>query len=429
METLPKKAIFETIEASEEYSALLDSLICAATAAETQVTTSASVATQQVEAVFEELASTLTSYLNDRKLVLLESIQSYERESLAPLAQCKQEIVDRQNATCLLIEDAKKVLAIGGFKSQDVYSQFMSKSEALGTLPAVPDVELVPSITFQGCPDSVISDLKTSIMSFGSIYKIGPVQITSIEPHPGSLLVRWEEIDFDSQAEIQCYKLQIASFEAWSLNPNDESIFRDLYIGSELAFLTRDLRYKEQYSFRVCCRRGVDSPWSAWSRVKTSCTHVPPFTWGSANPSYLISNEGKLARMVSPGCILFSSAPHIAHGHSVQFTLLNLSDSTPDEGVALSSTHSLANNTLAQIGTLFVSFRGDIFIDGKKKIINLPLMSNRDKLIFGCEIVKGKWRITIESGSKAVTYDWDSGTDVLYFATLLCQSETQVLVE
>lgn len=429
METLSKKYILETIDASEEYSALLDTLLDKTEVAENQVVKSAQCASRDVETLFDELANNLISTLTARKTALLDLINKFRKDSLVPLEQCKQEIITKKTLSSSLLADAKNVLKSGGFKSDEMYTDFMKKSSLLGSLPALPDLELVPFITFKGSPELIVSEFRSCINCLGNVFKIGPVQIADFEPRPGSLLIRWEEIDSDTSVEIQGFRLQMALYDSFRLMENDESIFRDVYIGSETSFLVRSIRQKEMYCFRVCCRVSAESGWSAWSQVKASSTDVTPFTWDTKNSHYLISNDDKLARMVVPGRALFSADSQISHGHSVHFTFLNSDQVSEKDGVALSVSNTPEDQSLIQNGTLFVSCLGSVFIDGKKKMINLPVVENNGAIVFSCEIVKHKWRITIESGSKAVTYDWETGTEHLFFAAVLCQSKTQVLVE
>ncbi|KAG8245620.1 Cytokine receptor-like factor 3 [Homalodisca vitripennis] len=62
------------------------------------------------------------------------------------------------------------------------------------SLPAVPNMEEVPAITFQLNLDSLQSSLVSSILSAGEVSRMGPVQITSVLEKPGALLVHWEEV-------------------------------------------------------------------------------------------------------------------------------------------------------------------------------------------------------------------------------------------
>jgi hypothetical protein len=62
------------------------------------------------------------------------------------------------------------------------------------SLPAVPNLEEVPDISFQ-CPvESVRSELEQTLSHLGQVSKMGPVQVTEVDEKPGALLVRWEEV-------------------------------------------------------------------------------------------------------------------------------------------------------------------------------------------------------------------------------------------
>jgi len=62
------------------------------------------------------------------------------------------------------------------------------------SLPAVPNLEEVPDVSFQ-CPvESIRAELERTLTGVGRVSRMGPVQVTEVEEKPGALLVRWEEV-------------------------------------------------------------------------------------------------------------------------------------------------------------------------------------------------------------------------------------------
>jgi len=76
-----------------------------------------------------------------------------------------------------------------------------------------------------------------------------------------------------------------------------------------------------------------------------------------------------------------------------------------------------------------VSFLGEVYIDGIKKTIKLPEIENKQSVLFTCDRLHKKWRINVEVGSKGVTYEWNVDSEKLYFAALIKNADTQLLVE
>jgi hypothetical protein len=68
------------------------------------------------------------------------------------------------------------------------------RCDAACSLPAVPNLEEVPDVSFQ-CPvESVRAELERTLAGLGRVSRMGPVQVTEVEEKPGALLVRWEEV-------------------------------------------------------------------------------------------------------------------------------------------------------------------------------------------------------------------------------------------
>jgi hypothetical protein len=68
------------------------------------------------------------------------------------------------------------------------------RCDAACSLPAVPNLEEVPDVSFQ-CPvESIRAELERTLARVGRVSRMGPVQVTEVEEKPGALLVRWEEV-------------------------------------------------------------------------------------------------------------------------------------------------------------------------------------------------------------------------------------------
>jgi hypothetical protein len=68
------------------------------------------------------------------------------------------------------------------------------RCDAVCSLPAVPNLEVVPDISFQ-CPvESVSVQLERMLAGVGWVSMMGPMQFTELEEKPGALLVQWEEV-------------------------------------------------------------------------------------------------------------------------------------------------------------------------------------------------------------------------------------------
>lgn len=82
------------------------------------------------------------------------------------------------------------------------------------------------------------------------------------------------------------------------------------------------------------------------------------------------------------------------------------------------------------IDDMMFMFTGVIFVDGKEKTTKLPPFKKSSCITFTCEpLTSSRVRVHIDSGEKAVTYDWIVSTTNLRFATLLSQPKWKVMVE
>lgn len=62
------------------------------------------------------------------------------------------------------------------------------------SLPAVPQLEEVPYVSFQCNFASLEEQIGKSVQSLGRVSRMGPVQITQMDEKPGALLLHWEEV-------------------------------------------------------------------------------------------------------------------------------------------------------------------------------------------------------------------------------------------
>lgn len=108
---------------------------------------------------------------------------------------------------------------------------------------------------------------------------------------------------------------------------------------------------------------------------------------------------------------------HSTRGFLFLLQFLEVSqDSRDNEGIALISEKGGIEEDLRKCGNLVITPLGKIFMDGEEKLMRLPRLRLGTRIIFVIERKDDETlRINIESGEKAVTYDWNVQTP-LYFA-------------
>jgi len=432
MEDISKITVIETLDTAKEYASKLEDLIKSVEVATQQVNTSTQQAIEDVDNAFSLFTSVLVEALNKRRSILKAEALKFREDGLIPLKACHDLIAEKLKSTRLYIEEGHDILRVGGCTSAEESLRFSEKASQLGSLPAVPNLEEVPDVSFQ-CPvESIRAELERTLAGVGRVSRMGPVQVTEVEEKPGALLVRWEEVDFERTVDIHSFRLQVAYDDVRDQMSLLKDNFHDVYFGTEYQHLVRDLRPGVPYTFRVCCRVEGDMEWSAWSLPRVAKTNYDPFCWDLANPDYMVTNENKIATKVSTEqSVLYSRAAQFGPGHSIEFTVLECGVGCSDEGLGLIDTRAEVENLL-QPGALFLNILGSVFVDGREKTTKLPRLEKGSKVSFTCELIQdSKIRVNIDSNNKTVTYDWNisSPDHKLYFAIFFRERDWKVLVE
>lgn len=437
MSGVQEESLRDTMDSAEEYVTRLEDLVKSVEAAERQVETSASQSASEVEKAFKQLSDSILDVLNKRKDVLLSEISSIRQDGLAPLQACRSLIASKLANTKLYIAEGGDILRIGGMAVSESTEKFCEKASFLGSLPAVPQLEEVPYVSFQWNLGTIEEQVGKSVQSLGRISRMGPVQITQMDEKPGALLVHWEEIDFEHSVDIHAFRLQYAYGDIRNQPHLMGTNFHDVYEGPDTQYLVRDLRPSTSYTFRVCCLAEGESDWSAWSLPRIGSSSITPFSWALDNPNYVVTNEGKIAAKASNiPSTLCSCTAQFGPGHCIEFTILECGDSGTEQGLVLCSDSVLGGN-LMHSGVLFLNAEGSIFVDGAEKMMKLPPLKVGAKVCFLCEHIRdGKLRVHIGTADKTVIYDWtpigdsnDITPPKLYFAICFNSKGWKVLVE
>ncbi|XP_067005083.1 cytokine receptor-like factor 3 [Anabrus simplex] len=426
---LSKKHISEILHTANEYAGKLEDLIKSVQVAEEQVYNSAEKTIQDIDSSFDLLIAAVVDSFTKRKKALKAEAIKIKEDGLIPLLACRELICKKLKATRSYIEEGENILKDLNLEKA---LEFCDQASFIGSLPAVPNLEEVPDLSFH-CPvESLLEELHSQAASAGRVSKMGLVQVTVVEEKPGALLVHWEEVDLERVVDISSFRLQMAYGDVRGQCQAMEPNFHDVYVGPENQHLIRDLRPGVPYTFRVCCRIEGDTEWNAWSLPKVATTHQEPFCWDTSNPNFAITNENKIASKISSDqSVLYSSTAQFGPGHSIEFTILECGVGCSDEGLALVDVRVEGENLL-QPGALFINTQGCVFVDGMEKTTKLPPFEKGSKVCFTCEHIRdNKIRVNIDSNNKTVTYDWKISSPQLklYFAVCFGQKGWKVLVE
>ncbi|XP_063222608.1 cytokine receptor-like factor 3 [Bacillus rossius redtenbacheri] len=430
MEKSSKKSISEIVETARDYAAKLEELIESVQRAEMQIRSSAGATLAEIDSAFDQLARTLSCELERRRERLRREALDMQDESLGPLEACRELIAGKLATTRGYIAQGRHLL--DGTAGHDEALAFADQASQLGSLPAVPNLEEVPELSFQCAVAGVARELAREVRAIGAVSRMGPVQLTDLSAKPGALLVHWEEVDYERAVDVHSFRLQLAYGDVRGQEQLEACNYHDVYEGPERQFLVRDLQPDTPYTFRVCCRAEGSAGWSAWSLPRVAATAQPPFRWDDSNTNYVVTNEGKIASKVSAEqSLLLSSAAQFGPCHSIEFTVLECGVGCSDEGLGLVD-ELTEKDTLVQPGCFFINTKGSVFVDGVEKTTRLPALQKGSKVCFTCEHIRaGRMRVNVDSGDKAVTYDWDvhSLGQKLYFALCFGQAGWKVLVE
>ncbi|XP_075230786.1 cytokine receptor-like factor 3 [Lycorma delicatula] len=433
MEEFCRKTLSETVDTATEYSSKLEELTASIIKAQQQVKVTAEESLMEIENVFDELTMVILAAIEKRRSHLKKKVKKIEEKGLAPLNACHEVIINKLKLTQNYICEGQHILD-QLHKRVDVTntSNYLDQASFLGCLPAVPNLDEVPAVTFQCNVDSIKNSIIERISDAGTVSCIGPIQLTNVQEKPGGLFVHWEEVEVERPVDIQSFRLQIAVGDYPDANQNHTNAkYRDIYEGMDSAYLVRDLKTNQPYTFRVCCQESGSKCWSAWSLPKVATTHIPPFVWDCSNPHYSTSVEGKIAcKTTNNKSVLFSSLPLIGSSHSIEFMVLECGK-TPEwgDGIGLSNTNADLFD-LIQPGVLFLNAQGHIFLDGKEKTTRLPPLKKGCRVSFTCEELphQNRLRINIDSEDKAVTYDWKTSSK-LHFVMNFTYPGWKLLVE
>lgn len=432
MDNFSKKMLLDTVDTAIEYSSKLEDLLKSVKAAQKQVTTTAEESCLEIDKAFGELANTLLITLNERREVLKNRVIKIRNEGLAPLKSCQEVIHDKLKTTQNYICEGQSLLEQKGNIDIDQGVQYFERSALLGSLPAVPNLEEVPAVTFHIKLSTLKSCISSTISSAGTVCRIGPVQVSDVIEKPGALLVCWEELESERPVDVQSFLLQMAvgSYPGVKQS-NSEARYRDVYSGPETTYMIRDLYPGQHYTLRVCCKT-EDGKWSAWSLPHVAVTNIKPYGWDIDNSHYMVSVGGKIAtKSTKEKCVLLSSFEQVGHDDSVEFTILECKEPLCfGDGLALVDSFDVSHNTLVQNGVLFVSMQGVIYVDGKEKTTRLPALKKGSRITFTCEPLSlSRVRVNIDCGDKAVTYDWTVKSQILKFGVLLTDPSWKIMVE
>lgn len=371
--------------------------------AKQQVQQSAKLTTQEVRTHFESLKKVLNESLDARMSNLLTEISALERSHLEPLQQCEEMINMSLLDATSCIEEGKKLLENGPENNVEALLKFndVSHSKDLHGLPEVPSLSEVAYLSVDF--DAGLSErLHELIGEEGRVYDHAPVQITDIEERPGALLVKWEELDEDTEATE--FRLQYCYGQVTAWNAGKTS-FHTAYTGPNTSHLVRRLRTNVPYSFRVSCR--VGDHWSIWSVPQIAVTHITHYQWDDSAEGYSTSNENKTGtRCEGLTRVLYSKSQCYRAGFPLSFRILDCGEKSPLDGIGIAVTNDDID-TMKREGAVFLACDGTVFIDGQEMKTRLPGLSRNSSVSIETEsLPNGKVRVSVQVEAKELTFDW-----------------------
>lgn len=386
-----------------------------------QVKSSATETKDTINATLDAFLATVNEAVSARRQQLLDEVQQVEEEALGPLEQCGRELACRLEEVEERVTQGQRLQRHSGVMARDTVLRFQEEAAAMTSLPEVPALCAVPSVSVEFPRDpSLEEEVRELVGRAGRVSRMGPVQITNIVEQPGALLVSWEEVDEDVSDEGLEFCLECSNTGA--TDPH-AAVFSRKYEGPDYSFLLRDLKAGENYLLRVASRREGASCFGPWSLVQAASTNRSHFKWSSssnnASSAWTVADDGRLACKTSDEPeVLHSEAPLLKPGSSVLFKILRGGGGCSDEGLGLSCMPVMGPEHLLLPGTLFLSAQGCVFLDGVSRVTRLPAIQDKSQVSFAVEKVSSsKVRVYIESQEKQVTYEWGvpSAQDGLYF--------------
>ncbi|KAK6168986.1 hypothetical protein SNE40_020124 [Patella caerulea] len=359
---------------------------------------------------FDCLKTFLEEILNSRLTVLLKEIDSIENQAVLPLTQCEVMIQNGIDNATTIMEEGKLIMKNGAENNLDKIVKLKENplTKTLSSVPEIPDRSAVPCITVD-LASSLRSVLNEAIQKEGKVIAGAPVQITDIAERPGSLLVKWNEIE--EEGDLTEFCLQYSSGNIKS-NTDSKATFHTAYVGPNTGHIVKHLRPNKQYSFRVRGRQDGSHEWSVWSVPYTAITTIPHHQWVSTHEGYSVSNEDKTATRTDIGLstLVYSNIPSYASGEQLTFKILDAGERSLNDGIGLACNCD-NKDTLEIPGAIFVNIDGTVYVDGNVMKMKLPPLKKGSAINFQTEpLPNGKVRVGIEVQEKEVTFDWKTGS-------------------
>ncbi|XP_041363481.1 cytokine receptor-like factor 3 [Gigantopelta aegis] len=385
-----------------------------------QVRSSAEDSRNKIQSHFADLKSAINEALDARHFTLQDEINKIESEAMAPLTACEEVIQQGIDNAMLVMDEGKTILQNGPENSLEKMIKFKDNplTKHLTSLPEIPCRSAVPNITVQ-LSGKLVNQVSELVQNEGRVVGRAPVAITDIEERPGSLLVRWNEFDEDTDLTEFCLQYSYGNIIS---NDDKNASFHTVYEGPENFFIVKQLRTNTVYSFRVAGRVDSDTPWDIFCIPVAASTSIYHHQWSDNTDGYSASNEDKTATRTNEGvtCVLYSKTASISPGEQVTFKILDAGEKALGDGLGLAwSTDN--KESLVGVGTVFVNINGYVFVDGLEMKMRLPPLTKGSALTFQTEpLPNGKVRILVQIKDKEMAFDWkiEQPVDLLNFAGL-----------
>ncbi|XP_015111981.1 cytokine receptor-like factor 3 [Diachasma alloeum] len=408
----------KTISNIQEYIRKLEEQFKELDKADAQVIKTTDRVLQEIDDSYDHLISNIAKEINKKRELMKLEAKVFKNESLVPLKACREEI-HRQ-----ILKTKKSISTIESMKneyhsmSHVERHELLSADRQIGGIPAVPFLDELPYLNFKSPSRAQVNELLNRVYNMGTILRLGPVQITDIEEKPGSVFVKWGIADPEYAFEDHIYVLQRALGEVLDPTSNE---FTTIYEGSEESCFVKNVEINRPITLRV----GIQSLESAWSSMRITKTSVPNYGWSLNNEDYMITNNGTVAAKINDHVsAVFSREALIDANQIIEFKFLEVpAQVMSDEGIALLSEPGGKNDSLRRRGSLMITARGKIFMDGEEKLMQLPSVHSGTRIIFTiARRDEETLRVNIECSDKAVTYYWNVETP-LYFSARFLQSK------
>ncbi|KAL5018340.1 hypothetical protein ScPMuIL_004062 [Solemya velum] len=435
--------VFDILDSAHSQRLQLTELLDLLQESKDQVCTSANKSRVLLKDHFDQLKTSLNNALDKRLAELMLEVSTAEESTLVPLEQCEEMITHSISAAQHVMDEGKVLLSGNPDEDIEKLVRFRDNADikAFNSLPEVPNLSDVPYISTE-LSKGLQKQLEDTISVEGRIISHAPAKITDIVERPGSLLVKWTEVD--EETELVEFSLQYC-YGSVRCNESVNATFHEAYTGSATSHTIKHLRVNTPYSFRVRCRTDSESPWSVWSVPKTAVTTIMHYQWSSTTEGYCTSNEDKTATRMSTGKtrVVYSSTSSYTAGFPITFRFLDSGERTPNDGIGLAIS-SEKYDTLQQEDAIFVTTAGVVFVDGQEMKLKLSPLGKGSSITFETEnLSNGKVRVNIEVGERAVTVDWkvpqsssispgfglQDSTQGFYFAMQFSHEDWKVAVE